>query len=400
LFQQNNHRKRAMTRLNPSLLLLIPLLLVPGSHQAAAEGAVALGVPPDVSKAGIAYGRTTNAVSPDTAHDHALTECRTSQNAPQATRDLCAVIRVFHRQCVAFAMDPKDGTPGWGFAIADNKTQAEQSAMANCAATAGTDRVAFCVVSDSACDQSDAGPTPSPSGAAAPTNAEAGLTPATWARVQRGLAALGLQPGPADGAPGPATRDAIRQFQTQNGHAATGYLDSAELSSLLAQGQAGSAPLVWRDYHPSGAGFHVDLPGVPRAEVQTVPNKAWGQVELHQASVALRNDTVAYQAMYNDYPPAFAQQSPDGHLDQIRDGAVRYESGHLRSEIRTTIAGWPARRIIIDHIAATGNWSAYELMVLSGARLYQMIHVTPTGQENQADIDHFFASFRLDSAAN
>ena len=224
-----------MKRPNLTLLLIGLLLLALGSHQADAEGAVALGVPLDVSKDGIAYGRTTNAASTDTAHDHALTNCRTSQNAPQGTRNLCAVVKVFHRQCVAFAMDPKDGTPGWGFAIAGNKTQAEQSAMANCTATAGVDRVSFCVVSDSACDVSDAGPTPSSSGA--PANAESGLTPATWAQVQRGLNALGLPAGPADGAPGPATRDAIRRFQTQNGHAATGYLNSAELSSLITHGQ-------------------------------------------------------------------------------------------------------------------------------------------------------------------
>lgn len=389
-----------MKRPNPTLLLIGLLLLAGWSHQANAEGAVALGVPADVSKAGIAYGRTTNAASTDTAHDHALANCRTSQNAPQGTRNLCAVVKVFHRQCVAFAMDPKDGTPGWGFAIAGNKAQAEQSAMANCAATAGADRVSFCVVSDSACDVSDAGPTPSPSGTTAPANAEAGLTPATWAQVQRGLNALGLQAGPADGSPGPATRDAIRNFQTRNGHTATGYLDSAELSTLLAHGQTAAAPMAWRTYRPSGAGYHVDMPGTPHEDTQTVPNNAWGPVQLHQASVSLRNDTIAYQAMYNDYPPAFAQQSADGHLDQIRDGAVRYENGHLRSEMRLTIAGSPARRIVIDHTSSSGNWSAYELMVLSGRRLYQMIQVAPTGQENQADIEHFFASFGLDSSTD
>ena len=51
-------------------------------------------------------------------------------------------------------------------------------------------------------------------------------------RVQRGLTAAGFSPGPADGVFGPATRAAIRGWQTSLGATASGYLDAAEAQSL------------------------------------------------------------------------------------------------------------------------------------------------------------------------
>ena len=50
--------------------------------------------------------------------------------------------------------------------------------------------------------------------------------------VQQGLAAAGFSPGPADGVFGPATRAAIRGWQTSRGATATGYLDAAGASEL------------------------------------------------------------------------------------------------------------------------------------------------------------------------
>ncbi|MCY4119752.1 MAG: SUMF1/EgtB/PvdO family nonheme iron enzyme, partial [Acidobacteria bacterium] len=50
--------------------------------------------------------------------------------------------------------------------------------------------------------------------------------------VQQGLARAGYSPGPADGVFGPATRAAIRGWQTSRGATATGYLDAVGAASL------------------------------------------------------------------------------------------------------------------------------------------------------------------------
>ena len=62
--------------------------------------------------------------------------------------------------------------------------------------------------------------------------------------IQRGLRALEYAPGPADGAFGPSTRQALTQWQTAKGYAATGYLEREQVDALLDVG---------RDMVPMGA---------------------------------------------------------------------------------------------------------------------------------------------------
>ncbi|MGO8916773.1 MAG: DUF4189 domain-containing protein [Stellaceae bacterium] len=119
---------------------------------AAADGALAVGVPGDVSKEGFAYGRNINSPDAATARDRALELCRNAEDTTDAARGLCTVVMSFQGQCVAVAMDPQAGTPGIGWAVAPTRPAAEQQALANCMATAGASRRQFCVMSDSACD--------------------------------------------------------------------------------------------------------------------------------------------------------------------------------------------------------------------------------------------------------
>jgi len=136
-------------RLMPiALLAVLPFL----PHPAAADGAVAVGVPASVTQSGYAYGRTTNSPAAAVASEHALNNCRTAKDATQEAKDLCIVVMTFKNQCIALALDPKAGTPGAGWAVAPTKDAAEMQAMAQCIGTAGSDRRNFCTISDSACD--------------------------------------------------------------------------------------------------------------------------------------------------------------------------------------------------------------------------------------------------------
>ena len=62
--------------------------------------------------------------------------------------------------------------------------------------------------------------------------ASLGLDRAGRRRIQEGLARAGFSPGPADGVFGPATRAAVRGWQTSRGATATGYLDAAGATAL------------------------------------------------------------------------------------------------------------------------------------------------------------------------
>jgi hypothetical protein len=124
--------------------------LAPGP--AAAHGALAIGLPSNVAKDGVAIGFSYNYESRDTAEARALKECLSFMDAPPSTRALCKVIESFSRQCVAIALDPDAGTPGVGWAIAAALQSAEGSAMERCRDTAGANRRAFCKLMMGHCD--------------------------------------------------------------------------------------------------------------------------------------------------------------------------------------------------------------------------------------------------------
>ena len=76
-----------------------------------------------------------------------------------------------------------------------------------------------------------------------------GLDRAARVLVQQGLASLDYPPGPADGQFGPATRRALREWQTGKGFAATGYLARGQADTLIAQGReaAAAAQRQWEE---------------------------------------------------------------------------------------------------------------------------------------------------------
>ncbi len=132
--------------------LTLILLALTMAAPARSEGALALGLPKDVVKQGVAAGYAVNHPNPVSAQEQALKECRTFVMEPQATTKLCKIVSTFRDQCLSIAMDPQAGTPGFGWAIANTKDLAEKDALSRCAATAGRDRDKFCKIDVTKCD--------------------------------------------------------------------------------------------------------------------------------------------------------------------------------------------------------------------------------------------------------
>jgi lipoprotein NlpI len=120
-------------------------------HIAAADGALAIGLPADVAKSGFAAGFSYNAKSKEDAEQTAMEYCKKAA-APKGTVALCKVIETFSDRCVALSMDPKVGTPGAGWGLGDDLRGAQREALAKCESTAGAGRRAACVVTESNCD--------------------------------------------------------------------------------------------------------------------------------------------------------------------------------------------------------------------------------------------------------
>ena len=121
--------------------------------ESAAEGALAVGLPADVAKEGFAFGYALEKSSAAEARAAALADCRAeSPGVDKRAQALCAPIGSFRNKCFAVAMDPKDATPGVGWAIAPSLRAASSGALAKCAATAGDDRRDACQVTHAKCD--------------------------------------------------------------------------------------------------------------------------------------------------------------------------------------------------------------------------------------------------------
>jgi hypothetical protein len=139
--------KRAKLRIAVFCAALIALPI-----SANAEGALAVGNPPDVSHQGFAYGIAVGSPDEKAASSKALDACHTTTEAPLSARNLCALVSTFDHKCASIAMDPAAGTPGVGWAIAPTQAEADRQALDNCRVTAGEDRKKACKVVDGHCD--------------------------------------------------------------------------------------------------------------------------------------------------------------------------------------------------------------------------------------------------------
>jgi uncharacterized protein DUF4189 len=148
-----------------NLLALTALMIVvapSATHQAIAAGAVAVGVANGGVAQGYASAYSVNSADFDAAKAKALAYCKGGQNtnasgAPanagtRAAQAKCEVVATFADKCYAAAVDPKDGTPGVGWAVADTQQEADNQALAGCRDTAGADRRDFCKIFNRACD--------------------------------------------------------------------------------------------------------------------------------------------------------------------------------------------------------------------------------------------------------
>jgi uncharacterized protein DUF4189 len=141
----------------------IPALLIAAAvagaslwpQPSAAKGALAVGLPKDVAAEGFAFGYAVNKSNVEQARADALAACKKpAQGVDKRAQALCSVAAWFRDQCFAVAMDPKDATPGVGWAVASDKKTASRDALINCRDTAGEDRKDACEISRAECDGS------------------------------------------------------------------------------------------------------------------------------------------------------------------------------------------------------------------------------------------------------
>jgi hypothetical protein len=128
------------------LIITAAGLLALCAGHANAAGALAIGLPSDVAKEGVAMFTHVGARTAEEAKAKALAGCKSIKGASDKSKALCKVVASFQNQCVAEALDPQNGTPGFGWALASSGAEAKKQAIANCRDTAGPARQDACIV--------------------------------------------------------------------------------------------------------------------------------------------------------------------------------------------------------------------------------------------------------------
>jgi hypothetical protein len=131
------------------------------NNRANSDGAIAEGIAPGGVAKGYGISIRTDRPNRDAAQADALAGCRkgpektaagAALDAGQAkARARCEIVSTFSNKCAAVAIDPKDGTPGAGWATGDTQKDADQEALGRCRTAAGARRE-FCKVIDQLCD--------------------------------------------------------------------------------------------------------------------------------------------------------------------------------------------------------------------------------------------------------
>ena len=133
--------------------LLLAAALIPAP--ALAQSSIAIGQPADKAAGGVTFGVWAGAQTHDRADVEALRLCRTTEGSSKQAHNMCTVVARYDNQCVSFAMDPRAGTYGFGWAVFPTQALADRVALANCRASA-RDQRNFCVISLRHCDGSAA----------------------------------------------------------------------------------------------------------------------------------------------------------------------------------------------------------------------------------------------------
>jgi hypothetical protein len=128
------------------LTLIVGAAPVLWSQPSGAAGAIAIGIPPGGIIKGFAGGHSLNAADMASAREGAVNGCHKSTGASDAAKKACSVVASFKDECYAIALDPKDGTPGAGWAIAETQAIADDEAVQQCRNTSTADRQKFCEV--------------------------------------------------------------------------------------------------------------------------------------------------------------------------------------------------------------------------------------------------------------
>ncbi len=148
---------------------------------------------------------------------------------------------------------------------------------------------------------------------------------------------------------------------------------------------------AFQEFRSDAGNFSVLMPGKPKTEKQNIET-AVGSVTMimYTAGSSRAGCAVAFA----DYPQQLVDSSDAQKLlEGAKNGAIKNVKGTLVSETRVSFNGLPARDLVIE---VPGKAIINARLIIASPRFYQLMLITPKGQDHKEDIAKFFNSLKID----
>jgi len=149
----------------------------------------------------------------------------------------------------------------------------------------------------------------------------------------------------------------------------------------------GLAVPTWTKFTSQEGRFSVLMPGTPKYTVETTPSDH-GPYTTHL--LTLRAPRNVFLIGWVDYDPSF-NFNLQSELEMNRDNFVRGVKARLLETRSTTIDGYRA----IEFTAEAPLRIFKSRVYMVGRRPYQIVIGSPKGEDDSADVDRFFKSFKV-----
>ena len=139
----------------------------------------------------------------------------------------------------------------------------------------------------------------------------------------------------------------------------------------------------WQEFSSEEGRFSVLMPGVPAVKTQNLRDT---QVAMHMFTA----DHASSSFMASYFDSGQSAVPADSLLDRARDGSIQNTQGHLISEEKITVDGYPGRAF--KSVARGNNFVSSRIYLVEG-RLYMLMVVHP--ENESSDAPKFLQSFKL-----
>jgi hypothetical protein len=146
----------------------------------------------------------------------------------------------------------------------------------------------------------------------------------------------------------------------------------------------------WRRFTSADGVCSAEFPQPPKNETRTT-----GGVELTRLTLSIPGSDITYRLTYADIQPAGPPATDEDRLDSARDALMAQPGGKFVREEKISQNGVPGR--YLEFIVGDKYATRTKLFVL-GARVYQLIAVTPRNTKEDDATKRFWNSFQFEKS--